>query len=348
MTDTKISVITNYLNSHDYTYVAIDDIESLNIIYDLYANNIIPIVTNETNKEILLYLGLYYKLQGDCENMLKFYLMAIDKKCIIAMRNLAYYYKTLNDHDNMLEYYMMAINLKDSKSMTLLASYYEEQKDNNQMCKYYLMAVEQKNNIAMNNLGNYYQSVNDHDNMFKYYLMAIDQNSTESMNHLASYYAEIKDHDNMLKYSLMAIERKFPQAMYSLSTYYWNQWDMKNALKYSLMAVEHKNYSPFPRLVQYYLTNDCDVGINLFNDLYMKGVPDAESCLAQLLHGCNLASVTMFLKNMKDIKVQFDAQKKDISDMKSYITELELLPDGPKYMEAKQHFESISAIKMTI
>jgi TPR repeat protein len=316
MTDTKISVITNYLNSHDYTYVAIDDIESLNIIYDLYANNIIPIVTNETNKEILLYLGLYYKLQGDCENMLKFYLMAIDKKCIIAMRNLAYYYKTLNDHDNMLEYYMMAINLKDSKSMTLLASYYEEQKDNNQMCKYYLMAVEQKNNIAMNNLGNYYQSVNDHDNMFKYYLMAIDQN--------------------------------FPQAMYSLSTYYWNQWDMKNALKYSLMAVEHKNYSPFPRLVQYYLTNDCDVGINLFNDLYMKGVPDAESCLAQLLHGCNLASVTMFLKNMKDIKVQFDAQKKDISDMKSYITELELLPDGPKYMEAKQHFESISAIKITI
>jgi hypothetical protein len=39
-------------------------------------------------------------------------------------------------------------------------------------------------------------------------------------------------------------------------------------------------------------------------------------------------------------------KKRKIADMESYIAELELLPDEPKYKEAKEHFELVSCCNM--
>ena len=52
------------------------------------------------------------------DNMIKYYLMAIELNNSDAMTNLAYYYDEIKDYDNMKKYYLMAIELNNSDAMT--------------------------------------------------------------------------------------------------------------------------------------------------------------------------------------------------------------------------------------
>ena len=112
------------------------------IIIDIHDSLVLDINKYDiTNGYILFFIGEYYEHKNiNYNEMIKYYLMAIDKGCSSAMNNLGYYY-----------------------------FYYEA--DHDEMLKYFLMAIEYGNKTAMKNLGHYYSLISDFDNAKKYTLM---------------------------------------------------------------------------------------------------------------------------------------------------------------------------------
>lgn len=176
-------------------------------------------VIKKNNSDAMNNLGDYYKKQKDCENMMKYYLMAIENNNSFAMYGLGYYYKEQKDYENMIKYYLITIenNNNISNAMTDLGYYYYEQKDYENMMKYYFMAIEKNNSCAMLNLGHHYYKQNDHENMMKYYLMAIENNNSQAMYNLGHYYYIQKDYENAKKYLLMDINDYSIQIIKKLS-----------------------------------------------------------------------------------------------------------------------------------
>jgi TPR repeat protein len=308
---TKIEKINIILIRNGYTGNIITDKEVINVVYDLLINDIIPVATDNT--EVIRYIAVYYEIKKDTENQIKYYLMAIDKK--------------------------------DSISMNNLARHYEDQKDYENMIKYYLMAIEEKYSIAMNNLSLYYKGQKDYENMKKYYLMAIEQGNAIAMNNLGYYYHEQKDYVNMLKYYLMAIEEEESSAMSNLGFYYREQKDYENMIKYYLMAIKNGHISALESLTNYFMENNKEKGLYVLYDL-CEGVPNADTKLMELLRVVDDKSLLSYIKYITNINHDLKKCNTEIMDLKRYVTELELAPEGPKYKEAKEHFELLSTMKM--
>lgn len=65
---------------------------------------------------------MYYSVKADYDNMVKYYLMAIEKNNSHAMHNLGFYYEKIKNYDNALKYYLMAIEHGDDNATTTLLS----------------------------------------------------------------------------------------------------------------------------------------------------------------------------------------------------------------------------------
>ena len=145
------------------------------IIIDIHDSLVLDINKYDiTNGYILFFIGEYYEFKNiNCNEMIKYYLMAIDKDNINAMNNLAMYYESIHDYDNTVKYYLMAIDKGCSSAMNNLGHYYfyDAYHDDDEMLKYFLMAIEYGNKTAMKNLGHYYSLISDFDNAKKYTLM---------------------------------------------------------------------------------------------------------------------------------------------------------------------------------
>ena len=85
------------------------------------------------NTQWWFYLGKYYKEQ---------------KNTGTAMNKLGYNYKEQKDYDNMLKYYLMSIDKGNDNAMCNLGNYHKEQKKYDKMKKYYLMAIEKGHDNA--------------------------------------------------------------------------------------------------------------------------------------------------------------------------------------------------------
>jgi TPR repeat protein len=197
------------------------------------------------------------------------------------------------------------------------------------------------------NIGIYYEIKKDYDNMEKYYLMAIKQKHTTSMNNLGCYYQQKKDYENMMKYYLMAIEEKNKSAMYNLGFYYKKQKDYENMIKYYSMAIKNGHELALTSLSNYFMENNKEKGLYVLYDLYKEGVFDADTKLIELLRVANNKSLLSYIKYIKNINTDLEKRNSEITELKTYITELELAPEGPKYKEAKEHFELLSTMKMS-
>lgn len=161
----------------------------------------------EQNDPNALYdLGRYYEISHNYPNMIKYYLLSIEKhNNTKAMFNLGTYYETIEDYPNMIKYYLLSIEHDNNiDAMFNLGLYYDETQDYPNAIKYYLMTIENPNNInniadvkAMNNLGVYYYNNKDFRKMEKYYLMAIKKNYIISKHNLEKYYQEVIEYDSM-------------------------------------------------------------------------------------------------------------------------------------------------------
>mgnify|MGYP001480169058 CR=1 FL=1 len=68
------------------------DESSVGIIYDLYHNNKFE-GNSDYSAVVLNYLGIYFKINGNEELMLKYYQLATEKGNIHAVSNLAHFYR---------------------------------------------------------------------------------------------------------------------------------------------------------------------------------------------------------------------------------------------------------------
>jgi hypothetical protein len=85
----KIDIIKKWCKSNVITFKNIKKAKTINKICMLVNDNKI---SNYDNDEYYGYVGNYYKKQNDDENMIKYYLMAINKGNSNAMGNLGLYY----------------------------------------------------------------------------------------------------------------------------------------------------------------------------------------------------------------------------------------------------------------
>jgi TPR repeat protein len=353
--------------------------ESIDTIYELVQNNVIPIVTNRSHPAILLYLGCYYYMKKDFESMTEYFLMAINQKDFNAMCCLALYYENNKDYQNAIKYYLMASNkengvgfygagfcygqIKNEKekikyylmaaekehitAIRWLISYYEKMKDTTNMIKYYHILIKKGCPKSMVDLGNHYYVLKDYSNMLRYYLMAIEKGNIMAMHNLGVYYHDKADYTNMLKYCLMAVHHKDTRAMNTLGVYYKNLKDYTNMIKYFLMAIQHGDLRKVQFICDHFMANDCDAGLIIFSELFEKGIPDIDNQYMSLLRKASDSALLAHVKHLSNIKTQLATQNAKIISMETYITELELAPGGPKYRDAKDHFESICNIKIT-
>lgn len=194
--------INNYFKQHEIDYYDENNIIDKQIIYDLLFNNIIP---KEQNSYIYNLLGIYYNINNDYQNMLKYYLLAIEKEHYGAVFNIALYYEDQKDYANMMKYYLLAVDNKDTDAMFNLGNYFYKIQDYFNMEKYYLMAIKYGDSCAMNNLAIYYEIKKDYPTMLKYYVMAINKGHRGALFNLNCYYEQI-EHINLEKYDIINIK----------------------------------------------------------------------------------------------------------------------------------------------
>jgi TPR repeat protein len=200
--------------------------------------------------------GMYYRnIEQNSELMTKYYSLAVEQKCIEAMKMLSFYYHDNKNYFMMKKYYLMAIDHGDATCMCLLGNYCRDvEKDYELMKKYYLMAIECNFVDAMYNLAEHFEDKEEYELMKKYYLMAIEQGDTESMRKLAYHFLEReKNLETVKMYYLMAIERKDVNAMVELGDIY--QFEEPNPelmIIYYKMAVDSHNDFAMLRLGTYY------------------------------------------------------------------------------------------------
>ena len=176
-TEEKKQALKTCLEKKGYTFIEIDNNETevINALFYLFILNE-KLDIDLDNDMYFNYVGIYYENKNNIPEMLKYYLMAIEKGNEWAMYNLGNYYDKENNIPEMLKYYLMAIEKGNDNAMNGLGYYYENKKNIEEMLKYYLMAIEKGNVIAMFNLGDFYEKEKNYEEMLKYYEMLIEKN----------------------------------------------------------------------------------------------------------------------------------------------------------------------------
>ncbi len=190
-------------------------------------------MVEHNNRQTIIKLVDYYKLKKNYDQMLRYYLTAVDLNSIEAMNKIGYYYETIKSYDQMIKYYQMAIDnhiyisysdwfvknmyLNPTFPMIRLGHYYKTIKNYEQAKKYYNMTINFKkennfinNNIsnALSQLGHIYQIEENYDQMKKYYILAIKKGNVNSMYNLGCYYKKISKNKLMERYFKMCLENE--------------------------------------------------------------------------------------------------------------------------------------------
>jgi hypothetical protein len=152
----------------------------------------------------------------------------------------------------------------------------------------------------------------------------------------------------MIKYYQMAIEKNHAFAMLYLASFYDDQNDYDNMMKYYKMAGMNGNKDVLPIIRIEYEKKSIYEGLLYFNDLLKKASNTSDhEILTQnymaLIKNAPESAIFEFIKHLNSFETKLDSASSKITELESYITELELAPEGPKYAEAKKHFESLQA-----
>jgi TPR repeat protein len=147
----KYKTLKQIFNKCNYNFEKIEQFKYLtDYILDVFNNKNIETNSSDSNK--LLWNGIYYQhIENNYDEMITYYLMAIELGNYTAMNILGVYYIIVEkDCDEMKKYFLMAVELENSDAMCFLGFYYESiEKNYDEMKKYYLMAIELENSDAI-------------------------------------------------------------------------------------------------------------------------------------------------------------------------------------------------------
>lgn len=121
----KEKLIIHYLESQNYDYIKIKDETELDIIYNLYINDVFPTVDLKLLKpHMLRRIGVYYKINEDYENMKKFYLLGIEKGDIDSNFNIGVYYFSIENYSDAIKYLEVSFKNNDMDAALILGCIY--------------------------------------------------------------------------------------------------------------------------------------------------------------------------------------------------------------------------------
>lgn len=187
--------------------------KNLEIIYNLFENNIIP---DKPTGIIYYYLGAYYQNLNNSQNMIINYKFAIKNNILLAANNLGTYY--IEHNINKAEKYLLtAIKLDIWLAYLNYANFLYIQARDEEANKYYLLSVKTNNPSAQNFYGEFLTiRLKNKTEANKYFLLAADQGFPEAMSNYANNLESDKNYDLAAKYYLMAFEHGISYALLEL------------------------------------------------------------------------------------------------------------------------------------
>ncbi|AYV79244.1 MAG: hypothetical protein Faunusvirus6_22 [Faunusvirus sp.] len=327
MTPDYIAEIKNYLQANSLGYIELKNSDDIKMVHGLLINGkIAENITNVTNSTVHVYYGAYFYTTRNYSEMKKYYEIAIQHNNTFAMVNMALYYKDVNDTKNMLRYFNLAIDHRfDDRKFAMTAD----------------GSTHSGPYIATINIGNYYFKDKQYHDTLKYYHIAaeLEPNNGSLMYSIGSCYQCCGDLINMMKYFDMAIE--LGDHIDTILTYYINN----NSTKYKFVEcckklIENGHTEYITTFGNYYLnTQQYSAGFEMFTNLHKVGHTNISYFLAKYLSHDHTMS-TEFIDKYFALHDTVKAQDETIKTQTEYIEQLELMPEGPKYAEAKAHFNA--------
>lgn len=238
--------IIDYIEKYNYTYVKIENEESLSVIYDLYKNNKISNIEYDDSM-IYLYYGVYFNINNIYENGVTCYQIAIKKGNNIAPINLGLYYEKHENYYEARKYYKMGAINGNIYSMVYLAAYYNKTKKYDKMEDYCLRIINKDTNICntdiIETLADYYYDIKkNYDQAVKYYLLIIKEGKEKGymFSILGYYYYVVKINIKKAKqYLMMGLEKNDSCSIISLGYYYLNKKKIDKAIKYFTLIIKN-------------------------------------------------------------------------------------------------------------
>lgn len=169
-----------FIEEKKYIYLPLNE-QEIKQVYNLYFKNIEDDVTSSNSTH---YYGLYYHLKEDYTNMMKYYLLSIEKGNVYSMNNMGVHFKEKKDYVNMFKYLDMVIENNNDICMLNLGTYYEEIGDYENMMKYYNKSIEKGNAWGLLRKGYYYKSVGENRKMLKNIIKSIESGNKYALNAL--------------------------------------------------------------------------------------------------------------------------------------------------------------------
>lgn len=209
--------IKEYLLNNGFGYVVIPDVHII-AIHNLLFKDIINALPNDV---VLLYHGAYYRIKGDYDTMLKYYLMAIDQGSHHAIHNLIRHYSNYEDLQNIIKYHLMLIDCNDMSVVSGLADCYVKLYNYDNAVKYWLLGGKHTGASSINNLAMqfYYQS--DYVNAVKYFSIAMENGNAHAIYNLGAYHYRILcDHTSGLKLWCQCVEHVDHSCVSLIRSYY--------------------------------------------------------------------------------------------------------------------------------
>lgn len=269
----KNHLIKNNIDISDFNFEF--PTSQLKLLYNLYFYNIQDFDPEILDNIILELIGIYYSINQDQTNCLKYYILAID-----------------NNNQNLIN---------------KLAKNYQKNQDPENMLKYYFMGAEKKNLESLNNLIKYYQDLSDFINMEKYSEILIPLITTQNKNKIYNFLNILADHfkylakfDKMVKYYEISVDLfDDPEANYNLALYYEYYQNSKKSDKYFFRIIKsNTNPDLFEKSLDKLISRDPYFigGMDHQISLYLTGINNSKN---QDKYTLGLA---IFYKNQKYTK----------------------------------------------
>lgn len=174
--------ITSILKDSKYKYIPLTASQHIEIIFNLYKNDIFSDISESHDAIVYNYAAIYYSINKDYTRAVELYKIAIDKHDSSAIHNLANLYRSGH-----------YINKENATLMSNLADRYVNgtgiDQDVKRALELYHMAADNGNSYSMNTLGLIYAfdpeiAAQDYDLSIKFFHMAVMNGNLDELEHI--------------------------------------------------------------------------------------------------------------------------------------------------------------------
>lgn len=221
--DEKVKKIKEFVFKNGYEYMEIKDENLLNIVYDLFINNKIPVADQHAQFKIplLRLIAGYFYIKKENYFAIKYLDLAIKAGDGDAMGFMGKYFQESGNYESALNCYQRAIEMGSGSGYYRIAWFYRRARPNHiKMAHYYELSIASDEEYSLYSMIEMFEMScvlsNDHQNIKKYLNMAIAKNNKhekvlKSLNKYlndyndpkyANLHSELLDEENREKYNI--------------------------------------------------------------------------------------------------------------------------------------------------